>query len=50
MSAYNTYGTSYSSFSTMGAETVPAAEKVRRHPKYYLNGGDIFFLVSLRLL
>ena len=23
----------------------PAAEKVRRHPKYYLNGGDVHFLV-----
>ncbi|EKM53623.1 uncharacterized protein PHACADRAFT_99476, partial [Phanerochaete carnosa HHB-10118-sp] len=24
----------------------PAAEKVRRHPKYYLNGGDVHFLVE----
>jgi hypothetical protein len=25
----------------------PAAEKVKRHPKYYLNGGDVHFLVSI---
>lgn len=24
-----------------------AVEKVKRHPKYYLNGGDVHFLVSL---
>lgn len=27
-----------------------AVEQIKRHPKYYLNGGDVHFLVSLRLL
>ncbi|KAI0087119.1 hypothetical protein BDY19DRAFT_301400 [Irpex rosettiformis] len=48
MASYAPYGSgsSYTSFSTLAPETVPAAEKVRRHPKYYLNGGDTHFLVS----
>ena len=40
------FGSQYTSFSTLSPETAPAAEKVRRHPKYYLNGGDTHFLVS----
>ena len=41
-------GTAYASFSLAGGPegaAAPAAEKVRRHPKYYLNGGDVHFLV-----
>ena len=45
MATFNSYGSSYTSFA-LSPETVPAAEKVRRHPKYYLNGGDTYFLVS----
>lgn len=24
-----------------------AVEQIKRHPKYYLNGGDVHFLVSI---
>lgn len=44
------YGGQFNSFSVAGSDTTvamsPAAEKVRRHPKYYLNGGDVHFLVE----
>ncbi|KIP01472.1 hypothetical protein PHLGIDRAFT_80546, partial [Phlebiopsis gigantea 11061_1 CR5-6] len=43
------YNGTYASFSLAGGPedaAAPAAEKVRRHPKYYLNGGDVHFLVE----
>ncbi|KAI0688442.1 hypothetical protein BC835DRAFT_1284594 [Cytidiella melzeri] len=46
MASFNSFGSSYTLFATLAPETVPAAEKVRRHPKYYLNGGDTHFLVE----
>lgn len=48
--SYNGYGpASHSAFAPAGSEVAtPAAEKVRRHPKYYLNGGDVHFLVRSR--
>lgn len=37
--------TTSTSTSTLLAE--PAVEKIRRHPHYYLIGGDVHFLVSV---
>ncbi|THG98442.1 hypothetical protein EW026_g3747 [Hermanssonia centrifuga] len=50
MSTYNSpYGSGFptpSSFSSVSEVAAPSAEKIRRHPKYYLNGGDVHFLVE----
>ncbi|PSR71710.1 hypothetical protein PHLCEN_2v12414 [Hermanssonia centrifuga] len=50
MSTYNSpYGSGFptpSSFSSVSEAAAPSTEKIRRHPKYYLNGGDVHFLVE----